>query len=249
MCLKKTIFACALFLAAGLANSQLVPIYGRVEKPDFQQASEAFKRMRLLEKIADGVNRTIRMPSQVTLVGRECGVVNAFYSPKDRSIHLCYELFEEVITGITREFGNVSAEEKMDFAFGAIYFILHHEIGHALIDTLRLPVLGKAEDVADAIATYFMLRFSEPYPVVLGTLWFFGRGSQQFTLRHYAGEHPVGPQRQFNLLCYAVGKDKARFGPLSERFSLPAERADRCPMEYRNLETSVHQLLGGYIRR
>lgn len=249
MTLRNILTSCTLFLAAGLVNAQLVPVYGRVEKPDFQRASEAFKRAQLMEQIADLVNGTIRMPSRITLVARECGVANAFYSSKDRSIHLCYELFEEVVTGITRDFGNASAEAKIDSAFGAIYFILYHEIGHALVDTLRLPVLGKQEDVADAIATYFMLRSKEPYPIVLGTHWFFGRGGQQFTLRHYADEHPLGPQRQFNLLCYAVGKDKARFGPLSERFSLPVERANRCPMEYRNLEATVQQLLGGYIRR
>ena len=249
MSLKTILTSCTLFLAVGLADAQVVPVYGTVEKADFQQASEAFKRVRLLEQIANGVNRTIRIPSRITLVARECGVVNAFYSPKDHSVHLCYELLEQVVTGIAREFGSASSEAKMDSAFGAVFFILYHEMGHALVDTLRLPVLGKEEDVADAIATYFMLRSREPYPVVLGSLWFFGQGSHEFTLRQYADEHPVGPQRQYNLLCYAVGKDKARFGPLSERFFLPPERAARCPTEYRNLETSVQQLLGSYIRR
>lgn len=158
-------------------------------------------------------------------------------------------MLEQVITGVMRDFGQTPNDKKMNAAFGSIFFILYHEMGHALIDVLRLPILGKEEDAADAIASYLMLRVPDSYAAVLGTLWFFGQGSKDYSMRQFADEHSLGPQRQSSLLCYALGKDPSRFESLANRFSLPSERARRCSVEYQQLENSVGQLLGQNIRR
>lgn len=42
--------------------------------------------------------------------------------------------------------------EAMDVAMHDAVFTLYHESGHLLIDELKLPVLGKEEDAADALA-------------------------------------------------------------------------------------------------
>ena len=133
-------------------------------------------------------------------------------------------------------------------AFGALFFILFHEVGHGLSHTLRLPILGKEEDAADSIATYLILGIREPVTAVAGALWFFGTGSRTPSLQDYADEHSLGPQRQFSLVCNAVGKDPAQFQSLAQGLKLPPERASRCPAEYRQLQRSVRQLLGAHLR-
>jgi hypothetical protein len=48
-------------------------------------------------------------------------------------------------------------EEAQLFILGNTVFTLHHELGHALIDQLDLPVLGREEDAVDHLATIMML--------------------------------------------------------------------------------------------
>jgi hypothetical protein len=181
------------------------------------------------------------------LVLRECGVANAFYKPADRSVILCYELLESVISGIDQDFGSAPWERKMDTAFGAIFFVLFHEIGHGLIHSLNLPIFGREEDAADSIAAYLTLRTKAQVSSVEGALWFFMRGASEPSLRAYAGAHSLGPQRAFNLLCQALGKDRVQFADLAAKLRLPPERMARCDAEYSKLQFSARALLGRYI--
>ena len=247
--MRRKFFATLIAFFALSCHAQVVAIYGPASKPDFQRATEAFKRAQLLEQIVDVLNRTIRVPTRIPLAVHECGAVSAYYSSRDRAVYICHEMLEQIVEGVMRNFGNTPEDKKMVAAFGAIFFILHHELGHALIDVLGIPVLGKEEDAADAIATYLTLRMPDSYAAVLGTLWFFGQGSRKFSMRDFADEHSLGPQRQSSLLCYALGKDPVRFESLAKRFALPDERARRCSDEYRQLENSVSRLLGNSLRK
>ena len=237
-----------LLLGSAVAKSQLVPFYEPPKRSDFIRAEASFKGVQLLERTAEMLNSNVRVPARMPLVLRECGVANAFYRPADRSVTLCYELFEEVFTGIERDFGTRPSDEKMDAASGAIFFIAYHEIGHGLIHLLNLPILGREEDAADAIASYLALRAKNPVPSVAGTLWFLLRGDMNSGLREYAGVHSLGPQRAFGFLCQALGMNRQQFGPLAAELRLPAERGQRCEAEYSKLQYSVRTLLGHRLR-
>lgn len=236
-----------LLLASIQAFAALVPIYKEPSTADYRQAAEAFRSAQFLERVASAINAIVRIPVQMPLTLGECGAVNAYYDPRHRSIHMCYELMEQVITGIDRDFGQGSKEQKMEAAMGALIFILLHEVGHGLADVLRLPILGKEEDAVDAIATYILLSGRNPMPGVVGTLWFFSTTHRQPSLRDFADEHSLGQQRVFSLICMAVGSDQEKFRPLAMQFSLPDERAVRCPDQYAQLRRSVQSLLGKYF--
>ena len=52
-------------------------------------------------------------------------------------------------------FKNLSAadrEKLMDFVVGNMLFVILHELGHAAITEMGLPVLGRPEDAADSFA-------------------------------------------------------------------------------------------------
>src|SRR5262249_22652856 len=49
-------------------------------------------------------------------------------------------------------------EETVEFALGNIFFSLLHELGHALVTEMGLPVLGREEDAADSFASVTMLQ-------------------------------------------------------------------------------------------
>jgi hypothetical protein len=228
-------------------GAQALPIYESPSRQDFSQAEAAFKRIQLLERTAAVINSNVRLPSRMPLVLRECGSANAMYQPADRSVILCYELLETIFTGIERDFGPAPMDQKADAAYGAIFFIIYHEIGHGLSHLLRLPILGREEDAVDSIASYLILRAKTPVQSVEGTLWFFVRGVREPSLSDYAGVHSLGPQRAFTLLCQALGKDREQFAALAAKVRLPKERAERCEAEYSQLKYSVRTLLGRHI--
>jgi Putative metallopeptidase len=49
-------------------------------------------------------------------------------------------------------------ERMVQFVVGNTLFALGHELGHALVSDLRLPVLGREEDAVDIFATLALLQ-------------------------------------------------------------------------------------------
>jgi Zn-dependent peptidase ImmA (M78 family) len=40
---------------------------------------------------------------------------------------------------------------------GPVSLVFLHELGHALLDVLQIPILGREEDASDQLATYMLL--------------------------------------------------------------------------------------------
>jgi hypothetical protein len=121
--------------------------------------------------------------------------VNAFYDPQNVRLTMCYELFAVFLYF----YGNVEQAAK------GYLFVFFHEAGHALVDQLELPVLGKEEDSVDAMAAVIMVKVDMPEVAILAGFLFQGlQGTQQV---NWFDSHSVGPQRMGNLVCWAIGGD------------------------------------------
>jgi Putative metallopeptidase len=62
--------------------------------------------------------------------------------------------------GEDARFKNLTHEQRaqtVEFVAGNLLFVLFHELGHALVSEMGLPVLGKEEDAVDAYAVLAML--------------------------------------------------------------------------------------------
>ena len=114
----------------------------------------------------------------------------------------------------------LSAEEREEadlFVLGNTVFILYHELGHALIDQLGLPVLGREEDAADNLASIMMIP-EQADPMMdeliigaadgwyLGNLWQQEAGNAEPT---WWGEHALDMQRFYSVVCLMYGSDPA----------------------------------------
>jgi len=74
-----------------------------------------------------------------------------------------------------REMGGDARMKKMserqqsdlvEFVAGNMLFVGFHEMGHALVNQLHLPVLGREEDAVDAFATLAMLEEGTEFSVL-----------------------------------------------------------------------------------
>jgi hypothetical protein len=119
-------------------------------------------------------------------------------------------------------------------------FILGHELGHALIHQLNLPLTGMEEDSADGFATFFTVNDKDTGPnAALGAAVLFdamGSKRPNLTLEDFSSDHPVILQRVYNFLCCVVGSDPQHLqNPLVTDGYIPDERALLCRKEWTQL--------------
>ncbi|KUJ67041.1 hypothetical protein ACZ90_32075 [Streptomyces albus subsp. albus] len=132
---------------------------------------------------------------------------------------------------------------------GVVTETLYHEIAHALIDRLDLPIVGREEDVADQFAAYnlvpqgargraALLAAADNY-----TLYAERTDPQDID---YSDEHLPDAARSANYRCYLYGAAPGRERALVDGERLTKARAELCEDEYHDLRRGWTVLLAPY---
>lgn len=159
-----------------------------------------------------------------------------------------------VATAQTTEASKTDIDAIYDIALSNIILILHHEIGHALIDQFGLPVIGQEEDAVDAFATLLVLdTYEDPGPILLDSaaMWFaFDELSKQEGYEpSYYDEHDLDIQRAYRILCLAHGLDPDTYAEAAKRRAMPDERLETCEYDAALAADSWEVLLEGAQRQ
>jgi hypothetical protein len=134
----------------------------------------------------------------------------------------------------------LSEQQRMDrveFVVGNTLFVLLHEMGHVLIAEMKLPVLGREEDAADTFAALTMLKigtsFSQRVLAAAAKGWFLSdrRDRQTGAEPLFYDEHNLSQQRAYQIVCFMVGSDPAKFKSLADETNMPEARQQRCKEE------------------
>lgn len=218
--------------------------------PQLYGYAESICEGKILFALTEFVNQTFKLPQKLLIVGSECGASNAFYLPGKATIHMCYELVKDIFDRVQREI-RADGKTQQQIAMGAFVFIFLHELGHALVDILKLPVLGRSEDAADQIGTFLLISITEKIPGIssywpVGAHWFFQKDDLFYTQRHYSGRHSLNPQRQFNIACWLYGSNPNKYLQFARNVRLPQQRAQGCPREFMDMRHAANQLLSPY---
>ena len=224
-----------------------------VEKPEYAKLEYIVKESEAFETLATALNETFIMPRDVTIKIGECGEANAFYSPRDHEIVMCYELMEVFANDF---FKHVDSEAKLyEKVIYTTLFVFFHELGHALIGELDLPTTGKEEDAVDQLATIILTiagsEAEEAEEIALAAAKQFELASaKQTDVRELAfwGEHSLDKQRYYTIVCLLYGSNPDKYTFLARQAELPENRAQRCEGEYVKTATSWLKLLAPYMR-
>jgi hypothetical protein len=211
------------------------------------------KKRQVLEQYKEFMS-PLRLKRSLTATLQGCnGVINAMYL--GGRITYCYELLAEKARMIA-ETNVLPGFRREDAVVGGFVSTLLHETGHAIFDLLDIPVFGREEDAADAVAAYVSLQFGKTAArrVLSGTA-FVWRASE-LTKRNrnrqfedYSDEHGTHAQRFYNTLCIAVGSDMVERTDTFADFVglLPDHRRGHCPREYLHVKKSFARLVLPYV--
>ena len=113
--------------------------------------------------------------------------------------------------------------------------IFYHELGHAMIDVLRLPVFGQEEDAADVASILMIDGFYDEevaqdlaYDAAFG----FWAEAELAGDAAYWDVHGPDEQRFYNAVCLFYGANPEARDGFAADMGLPDERAESCPEEF-----------------
>ena len=125
------------------------------------------------------------------------------------------------------------------YARDVMLAIFYHEMGHALIDVMQLPVLGLEEDAADVLSVVMIDRLwdaesSEAKVAAVASFW--GTSALESAEAGYEtaywGVHSPDERRYFTYLCLYYGGAPEEREALAIDFGLPEDRAATCADEF-----------------
>jgi hypothetical protein len=225
--------------------------YPSVKKKEYAALREEFRKNRVLEEITNDLNNTFVIPSDITVEFAECGEANAFYDPQKQRISMCYELIKSFYDVFGEEEEN--EDELDDAVVGATIFVFYHELGHALVHVLDLPITGKEEDAVDQLSLFILTDGTDDgEKAALDGARFFYLDAQQEEAEvddlPFWDEHSLGQQRFYNIICGVYGQNPSKYQDLVKENILPEERAERCEDEYQQIEKSWAKLLAPFLK-
>lgn len=117
-----------------------------------------------------------------------------------------------------------SAEELTPFAENVLFHVVLHELGHGVVREFDLPILGNEETLADAFATYFVIRHfpDRAFDVVKARTESLLIESNEVPRVEWTvkGEHNNDARRAFQIMALAVAADREKFEQLAKEIGM-----------------------------
>jgi hypothetical protein len=232
--------------ATGKSSGSFGIFYSAPENKSLLSVYQDIKQTNLFDGIVRQLNDNFVIPTDIWIIFSQCGSPTAFYDPSQKKIEICYEF----INNMENLYAATNTTNASSAAINNAEFVLYHEIGHALIDTLNIPVTGREEDASDQLATLLILGNGQennaPIDVTAYSFAVQGAFYNPSDMKFW-DVHSLDSQRFFNILCWSYGENPAKYQTIVSQL-LPQERADRCGSEYAKMFDSWARLLKPYFK-
>jgi hypothetical protein len=237
-------------------------------KPANRAAVKLIRDSGVLERIADWTNKALLLRHDVVMKVSDKmpkGVLSPIAEPDGNTILIPASFFAEnhaVLVGFVKDVNRTGGLPKIvpkdKFNAGVLTvwaeeYVIAHEMGHALMHQLQLPITGLEELSADGFATFFTIHDDKvgggTDPSIGAAILFdeLQRMQGNPTAADYSSDHPITKQRVYNFLCFAAGSDPKVGKTLVAGRYLPKDRALVCPLEWAQLNLGWWQTLEPHL--
>lgn len=223
------------------ADNQITIEYA--EDPQFSRIKSLLIQDGVLDHGVRFINDTFQLQRSIVV---EAGAADGpLYDPAVSAIQIPYAFYTEV-TDRYRELESDELELS-ELAGDAMLHTLFHELGHALVDQLELPIVGREEDAADALANVLLLEYYDNGAGIAGNaaelFALEGEDRGELVDEDFWGEHSLDEQRYFSTLCNIYGSNPDRFAELAQQTGFSEERREICVETYQRLVDDWNLLL------
>jgi hypothetical protein len=254
--------------SVGGGGGKVIIVYDEAGvRPENLNAFRIVKQSGGLDRVASWVNARIDLPADITVKVTDAvpaGVTDASCEPDGKTVWEPAFFLTEMLEASQKLVPEVKSAGKVpavladaDFTpeavlAGATEFIFGHEMGHALMRLLDLPVLSFEEIQADGMAAFLTLNNPQSAykPAIQAAVLFdeFASAHGAPTVGDYSSDHPIIQSRIYNFLCLAAGSDSDKLrGPLIDSGFVPEERALFCPLQWAQLDHGWWRVLEPHL--
>jgi len=215
---------------------------------EYETYLQFVEKAQLFQHAIDTANGLVTFDKPLPVIFEECGKPSAHYSPDTGTITVCSEMVKLIDQVQTK--AGLDAEATKSAIQGALYFIFFHELGHALVHRLELPVTGREEDVVDQFATLLLMEQGEEgmQAALQGAAFFMGLGDLRKSFVFW-DEHSLDQQRFYNIACWIYGASPFAHVNLVASQILPKDRAARCGNEFAQMHKSWKTIADPKLKR
>ena len=228
-------------------------IFEEVKSEDVQSIQQFLQEQGRFDELIKVLNEIV-LPTDITIRFRTGEPGEAHYDPEKREIVLSYEfaaLIFEIFTNAPYDPYLDSPENVAEATIDTLEYVLFHEVGHALVHVLDIPITGREEDAVDALSAVILTEVIEEPGILTSAADFYdliSMNKEEISNEELWDEHALDEQRYYNLVCWCYGSDPDEFKGVLEDSGMGKDRAERCEEEYAQIMKSWSTLLAPYIK-
>lgn len=212
-----------------------------------REAKEWLLESRVLDEGVELINSEIDIEEDLLILAGEGDFVH--YDPQTLEIKIPYDFVAEVRERFAGEY-----EDGWElYAGDALEHTIYHELGHALVDILNIPVLGKEEDAVDdfGIIMLILTRSDGDERAVSAAEFFFMEGEEieEFTPEDLMDEHSLDDQRGYKSLCMVYGSDPEKYEDIATDLEMDEDRRLMCQEVFERQTFNWLTLLSPHLKR
>ena len=215
----------------------------------------ALEKSNIIDLVRRHINEDFELPETISIkltCANEDGDYGPYYDPQTREIVMPYSFRRYVLDELKLQEYAEKNDELQTVADDIVLHTIYHELGHAFVDILNIPITGKEEDAVDELSTFLLLSdYDDGDEVSISAADFFDIESLQedeITEDRLFGEHSLDEQRFFNILCFVYGENPAQRSNLLDGLDIEEGRAEMCVEDFERRSQAWQQLLAPYTK-
>jgi hypothetical protein len=234
-----------------LAAGQIRVRYVSSQDPTVQAYENVLKQSGLLESIANDVDAAVTLPRRVTIWVQQTGSPDLVYDRAKAAIIVPVEWLVYLDTLFFRAKLAKTVPDQQALVLAATALVVHHELAHALVDQLDLPLTGSAETAAAQVETLLVSRHAKmAAQVAKGAATLAGLDAKPHGLEDavvdasaYWAKHFPNKRAFDDIVCWLYGSEPDGLAGVTGEPDLAT-----CRQQFEQATAAARQLLGAHLR-